>query len=202
MASPTTDIEIMSTAAVLLGKKAFTTIDDADEFAVSCQKFFDLLVESELAQNHWKFCKKQVQLSQVAGFDPDFAAWNAAYDLPADFLALVRLYPRIPYQIFGKRVYCSTQGTLKLEYSSSIPVSYWSAPFKEYMVYALASKLAPAVALDAALMQAFVSERNIVRSTAMYIDAQNSPNTPIQSNPWIAVRTGGFGSGSGSGWNY
>ena len=52
---PTTDIEIMSDAVVLLGRKAFTTIEDSNEFAVSVQKFYDLLVSSELAKNTWKF---------------------------------------------------------------------------------------------------------------------------------------------------
>ena len=190
MSSPTTDIEIMSTAVVLLGKKAFTTIDDADEFAVGVQKFYDLLVESELAQNAWKFCKGHVQLSQVAGFDPDFAEFNTAYDLPADFLSLVRLYPNINYQIFERRIYTSGTGVLKLEYNRDVPVTRWSAPFKEYMVYALAAKLAPAVTENPQIAQQMKSERDLVRTTALYIDAQNSPNQPIQRNPWIAVRTG------------
>lgn len=204
MAGPTTDIEIMSNAAVLLGKNSFTTIDDADEFAVSCQKFFDLLVESELAQNAWKFCKKEVQLSQVAGFDPDFAGFNTAYDLPADFLSLCRLFPNIQFQIFERRIYTyGTVGELKLEYNYNVPVTRWSAPFKEYMVYALASKLAPAVAQNANLMAAMISERNRILTTAMYIDAQNSNNHPIQQNPFITVRNGGlgwYGGGTSGGW--
>ena len=191
MAAPTTDIEIMSNAVVLLGKKAFTTIDDADEFAVSAQKFYDMIVESELAQNSWKFAKKAVQLSQVAGFDPDFAEYTTAYDLPADFLSLVRMYPNIQYQIFGRRIYCSSQGILKLEYNYNAPVTRWSAPFKEYMVYCLASKMAPAVTENPNLIAQIISERNALRSSAMYIDAQNSPNRPIARNPWIACRTGG-----------
>ena len=193
MAAPTTDIEIMSTAVVLLGKKSFTSIDDADEFAVGVQKFYDLLVDSELAQNAWKFAKKQVQLSLVAGFDPDFAQFNSAYDLPADFLSLVRLYPNLNYQIFERRIYTAGSGTLHIEYNHNVPVSRWSAPFKEYMVYALAAKLAPSVTENPKISQDMRTERDLIRTTAMYIDAQNSPNQPIQRNPWIAVRTGSRG---------
>lgn len=205
MSAPTTDIEIMSTAVILLGKNAFTTIDDADEFAVSVQKFYDLLVESELAKNSWKFAKKVVDLSQVAAFDPDYAWYNTAYDLPADFLSLVRVYPDIPYQIFGKRLYCTTTGRLQLEYNHNVPVTFWSAPFKEYMVYALAAKLSPSVTENINLTQMMVLERNTAKSIAMYVDSQNSPSVPIQSDPWRAVRlNGGFGrfgnSGGTNGW--
>ena len=202
MSGPTTDIEIMSDAVVLLGKNPFTSIDDASEFAVSVQKFYDLLVPSELAKNSWKFAKKVVTLSLVAGFDPDYAWYSSAYDLPADFLSLVRVYPNIPYQIFGRRIYCSSTGELQLEYNWQVPVTYWSAPFKEFMVYALAAKLAPSVTENANLTQMMIMERNATKAIAMYVDSQNSPSVPIQSAPWRECRlTGAFGrfGGSGSG---
>ena len=194
MSGPTTPIEIMSNAAVLLGKAPFTTIEDANEFAVSMQMFYDLLVPSELAKNIWKFSMKIVQLSQVAGFDPDFAYYNVAYDLPADFLAMVRVYPDVPFQIFGRRIYCSSQGKLQIQYTYDVPVTYWSNPFKEYMVYCLAAKLAPSVCENAQLTQVMMLERDRARANAMYTDSQNSPTVPIQSNPWREIRyNGGVG---------
>jgi hypothetical protein len=200
---PTTDIEIMSDAIVLLGKRSIQTIDDADEFAVSVQKFYDLLVSSELAKNMWKFATKIVDLSQVAGFDPDFSWYNTAYDLPADFLSLVRIYPDIPYQIFGRRIYCGSTGRLQLVYNWNAPVTYWSNPFKEYMVYALAAKLSPSVTENVGLTQMMIMERNSAKAIAMYVDSQNSPSVPIQSVPWTSVRlTGAFPWGSaGSSFN-
>jgi len=199
MSGPTTSIEIMSNAVVLLGRKSFTTIDDASEFAVSVQMFYNLLVPSELAKNIWKFSMKIVQLSQVAAFDPDFAYYNVAYDLPADFLAMVRVYPDVPFQIFGRRLYCSSHGKLQIQYTYDVPVTYWSAPFKEYMVYCLASKLAPSVSENAQLTQIMMIERDRARSIAMFVDSQNSPSFPIQSNPWRDVRFNGSVYG-GHGW--
>lgn len=194
MSGPTTDIEIMSNAAVLLGRASFTTIVDSNEFAVSLQMFYNMLVASELAKNIWKFSMKIVQVSQVAAFDPDFAYYNTAYDLPADFLAMVRVYPDIPYQIFGRRMYCTTQGKLQIQYTHEVPVTYWSAPFKEYMVYALASKLAPSVCENVQMTQIMMVERDKAKAIAMFVDSQNSPSVPIQSNPWREVRyNGGVG---------
>lgn len=191
---PTTDIEIMSNAAVILGKSAFTTIEDADEFAVSLQKFYDMLVPSELSKVHWKFSKKQQELSLVSGFDPDFAQFTSAYDLPADFLSAVRVYPSVHYQIFGKRIYTSTTGKLQMEYNYQVPVTYWSNPFKEYMVFALASAAAMSVTENPSLVQMVQNERHRARAEAMWVDAQNSPNVPFQSQPWIECRQ--FGASS------
>jgi hypothetical protein len=203
--APTTDIEIMSDAVVLLGGKSLQTIDDANEFAVSLQKFYDLLVSSELAKNMWKFATKIEDLSQVAGFNPDFYWYNVAYDIPADFLSLVRIYPDIPYQIFGRRIYCGSTGRLQMVYNWNAPVSYWSDPFKEYMVYALAAKLAPSVAQNAQLTQIMMMERDRAHAIAMYVDSQNSPSVPIQSVPWIETRMNGIwpwgtGGGTFNGW--
>lgn len=200
MSGPTTDIEIMSLAAVLVGKNAFTTIDDADEFAVSVQQFYDMLVDSELGSNAWKFAKKQVQLSEVAGFDPDFAEYSHAYDLPADFLFLCRLYPNVNFEIFENRIYTSATGTLKIEYNANVPVTRWSPTFKKYIIYSLASCLAPANTEDPKLTQMMMQEREMARANCMWVDAQNSPNRAIQHNPWIDVRTGSINRHRGGGY--
>lgn len=187
MAGPTTDIEIMSNAAVLLGKSAFATIEDSDEFAVSIQKFYDMLVPSELSKNHWKFSKRYIQLSRSSS-DPDFAEWTSAYDLPSDFLSAMRVYPNVNYQIFGNQIYTSTTGKLELEYNYQVPVTFWSPAFKEFMVYSLASKLASSVSENVQLMSIMAQERDRAKSEAMWIDAQNSPNKSIRSRPWIEAR--------------
>lgn len=195
MAGPTTDIEIMNIAALLLGKNPFTTVDPKDKFAVSMQTFFDLLKESELGKIAWKFAKKQIQLSQIAGFDPDFAQWNAAYALPSDFLLLVRLYPSIPFQIFENRIYANQTGKLKIEYNHEVPVTSWPAPFKEFMANQLAANVGAASAENENLVARLEGKASQLRSIAMFVDGQNSPNVAFQSNPWIEVRFNGGGRG-------
>ena len=202
MAAPTTKIEIMSNASVVLGQEPFTTIDDKNKFAVSAQKMYDMIVDSELSKTHWKFCKQQKQLSLVAGFNPDFAEFSSAYDLPADFLSMVRIYPMVHYQIFERRILTSTKSTLKIEYNANVPVSYWWAPFKEYIVYALANAMAPGVTENQNLVKLIQEERQRTLSTAMFVDAQNAPNRSIQHNPWIEVRGRGRSGWGGGGYGY
>lgn len=189
---PTTDIEIMSNAAVLLGKSPFATIQDSDEFAVSLQKFYDMLVPSELSKSHWKFAKKYIQLALTSS-EVDFAQWDSAYQLPADYLMAVRVYPDVLYEIFGDKLYTTTTGELKMEYNYNVPVTRWSNPFKEYMVYSLAANMAMSVAENLRLSQMLEQKRHQARSEAMWVDSQSAPTIAIQSKPWIEARS--FASG-------
>ena len=189
---PTTEIEIQSNAALLLGKSPFTTIDNADKFAVSVQKLYDMLVPAELGSNAWKFAKKQVQLSQIAGFDPDFAEYEASYALPGDMLNIVRLYPMVWYQIFENRLYTGTTGELKMEYTYNAPVVSWNPAFKAYMTATIAYQMCLSVTENPQLMQMLGGLVKQYRAQAMYLDGQNSPNRGIASSPWIAVRGGRY----------
>jgi len=194
---PTTEIEIQSNAALILGKKPFTSISDSDQFALSVQKMYAMLVPGELGSNNWKFAKKQVQLSQVAGFDPDFAEWSTAYDLPTDLLCVSRLFPNVRFQIFENRIYTSSAGELKLEYAYDAPVTSWSAAFKIFITYRIAADMALSVAENPQLAQILEGKTQRARATAMFIDGQNSPGVGIQSNPWLEVRGSRY---NNSGW--
>lgn len=185
---PTTPIEIQSNAALLLGKKPFTTIDDADAFALSIQKLYDMVVPAELGSGAWKFAKRQTQLSLINGFDPDFAEFSSGYDLPGDALNVVRIYPNVHYQIFENRIYTNTTSTLHMEYTYSVPVTRWNAPFKAYITAKIASLSAASVAENANLMQALKMEAKEYMVKAMFLDGQNSPNRNLIDEPWIRVR--------------
>jgi len=188
MAGATTDIEIQSAAAILLGKKPFATIDAADEFAVSLQTFYDQMVPAILSSPEWNFSTKYVQLSESATEDPDFAEWETAYALPGDFLAFKRLYPEVPHQRFNDYIYTSTSGELKLEYVYSTPVTKWTDPFKQYITYALAAALSASNAESGQLARYFEEKANYWKIQAMWLDAQGSTSRGIQRRPWVDAR--------------
>ena len=187
MAGPQTSIEIMSNAAVILGQAPFTTISDSDKFAKSIQAIYSMMVPSILTESHWKFARKIQQLN-LSVDEVDFAEWSNAYNLPSDLLSVYRLYPNVNYEVVGNQIYTGTSGKLKLEYIYEVPVSKWSEPFKEYFVYALAAKLAMSVAEDRSMAQYLEQLAAQKKSSAMWVDAQNSPSKGIKSKPWVNVR--------------
>jgi hypothetical protein len=196
---PTTEIEIISNAATLCGKAPFSTLDDGGTFALSAKKMFDMITPFLLAAPHWRFNVITRQLQLIANFDPDIANWQFAWQIPADFLSLIRVDPLQAFQIYGDQIYTLGQSPMKLEYRTQLPVSKWPVYFRHYAAFELAILLAFSVAESEKLEQKLKEERVEVRALAMYVDAQNHPSDPIQDNPWITVRAG-MGGYTGIGW--
>lgn len=193
---PTTDIEIMSNAATLCGKAPFSTLDDGGEFADSIQALYNQIVPDLLSAPHWRFNVKAIQLNLIANFDPGFDNWQYAWQLPADFLSLIKLSPMQNFQIFENLIYTLGNSPIILQYRTQRPVGEWPAYFRRMVVYELAVELGFSVAQNAKLAAGLQQklERD-VRPMALYIDAQNHPSDPIQDRPWVAVRAGGYWGG-------
>lgn len=185
---PATDIEVMSLAAQLLGKNPFTTVDQGGEFALAVQSLYNALVPSELANNNWRFNTFIWSLNLINNFDPQFAQWHYAYQLPPDYLALVQIFPPVQFQIFQNYIFTGFGGQLKIEYRSQVPVSYWPKYFSLYMAVQLAWYLAPSVAVNANLEKLLGQRLIETRSKAMFSDAQSHPNIGIVSKDWIQAR--------------
>lgn len=189
MAGPTTSIEIMSNASILLGNKEVTDLSSAGEFGVALQSSYDLLLDAEIASNRWRFAAKTQELSLIGALSPDFAQWDYEYQLPADYLSMQRVFPTVNYEIFGDRLYTGGNGSISAEYfSSSPPVTLWSAPFKSYFTYLLANHLAISVTENASVIDRI--ERGMSRwaSLALHSSSTSRPNRPMASQPYITAR--------------
>lgn len=189
---PTTEIEIISNACTLCGKAPFSTIDDGGDFALAAQYLYNMMVPELLAQPHWRFNIIVAQLQLIANFDPNFDYWQFAWQLPADYLSLVKLWPVVDFNIFQDQIWTLSDSPLQLAYRSQFPVSKWPSYFRTYAVYELAVGLAFSVAESANLEQKLSAKLVEKRSMALFNDAQNHPNEPISFNPWLSVRGGWY----------
>lgn len=196
---PTTDIEIISNAATLCGKKPFSTIDDGGDFGLAAKTLFDQTMPALLSAPHWRFNVLVAQLQLIANFTPNISNWQFSWQLPADFLSLIRVDPNQPFQIYGDQIYTIGQSPMRLEYRTQLPVSKWPVYFRDYAVYELGIRLAYSVAESEKLAARLKQDLIEVRAMALFIDAQNHPSDPIQSAPWIAAR-GSYMSGGAGGY--
>jgi hypothetical protein len=189
---PTTTIEIISNAATLCGKAPFSTLDDGGDFALAGIKMFEEMAPELLSHPHWRFNVKTAQLQQIANFDPNFDFWQYAWQLPADYLSLVSLWPNVDFQIYGDRIYTLSGSAQQLSYRTQLPVSKWPSYFRAYATYELAIRLAFSVAESAGLETRLTASLVEKRAMALYVDAQNHPSPPIINNPWLSVRGGWY----------
>lgn len=187
---PTTDIEIISDAATLVGKAPFSTIDDGGDFALAGKQLFNLLIPKVMSEPYWRFNLKVQQLQLIANFDPDYDTWQYAWQLPADFLSLESIYPRQAFNIFGDQIWTRGNSPTRLLYRSQLPISKTPVYLRDYLVQQLAIKMAYSVAESAQLAQNLKQDLPTIRAEAMFIDAQNHPNVGIESNYWVTARGG------------
>lgn len=192
ISGPTTEIEIISNALILNGKSKISSAQAGGRDYTNAKALFDQLASNAMSHPSWRFNVKIVQLQLLANYDPDFAGFNYAWQLPADFLSLKRLDPNIPFQIYEDRIFTTGSSPIKLAYNTQKPVSKWPVYFRNFMVYELAYALAKGISEDAKLTADLKADRHSYRSQGRFIDSQNHPNVAIQSTPWISIRGTGY----------
>lgn len=174
----------------ILNKKSVNSLDDSGEFSDALNRGINLLYPSELAKNSWRFCVRVQQLSVLVD-DPPLDEWKYQMQLPADYLALVRLHPHVDFQIYGKRIYANNND-LKLEYRYLLDYDQLPDYFVHYFALKLANWYASAVANDASLAEEIMKMMREARAEALFADGQSHPSRPIQSSPMISVRGSGY----------
>lgn len=185
---PTTEIEIVSLAFVLNGKSPIQSYDEAGKAGAAAKALFDATASTILAYPHFRFNVRTIYLQLIANTNINFDQWQYAYQLPADFLSLVRLWPNIPYQIYGQQIWSMSNSTLQMEYRFQVPVSHWSAPMRFYAAYEVASQMALSISESDQLFKELSGQLAEKRAMALFTDSQNHPQRNANNSSWIAVR--------------
>ena len=185
-----TKIKIISLALVNCGKGPINTIAGAGEFAQAAEDVFDLLYPSLITSGQWRFSVKTQELSRNV-VDPDIN-WAYSWELPADYLAMIRLDPHVNYNIFGTNVYTNTLATnLYAVYFYQPEIEILPPYFVRYFTYQLAADLAWSIARDKALAKVYEEKAQQAFMQGQVIDAKSHPNIAIASAPYVEVRNTG-----------
>lgn len=185
-----TKIEICSNALLLAYGQGATDLTSSDASATA-SSFFDLLTEESVGTNDWRFCVKLQPLSRNV-VAPLIDEWEYAYELPSDYISLVRIYPQsYDFQVYGGGFLYSNLTEITAEYRYSPLVSQYPAYFVTYITYSLASQLALMLAQSSRRFQILESKMKEYKMSGMAIDAQSHPTHGVVSSPIIAVRGGG-----------
>jgi hypothetical protein len=189
LTQPTTEIEIISRAATLLGKQSFSSLDSGGSFALDGDALLGTLVTGELASNRWRFALAYKEMGTLTALTPSFDNWSYYWEMPSDLLMLLYIDPFVKYAVFGNRVLTTSNSTtLTAVYSKSVPVSQWPSTFSMYIIYQLASMLAISVTNSDRMLARINADRDLWHSRALFADGQNSTSNTIRSNPYIDIR--------------
>lgn len=191
---------MLSAAMVLAGEKPMNSLTDQRYGAQVGAALFDMVYESEVASNRWRFACKKAQLSQINSLPPN--EWQFCYQLPPDMLIPLGFYgigPDRTYEIYGDVMYTnvlSNPGPIGVSTPPILTFDYMFKPdpatvpsyFSLLVTLALAKHMIkPITDSDSAQTKA-EQAYNLQRSRAQFIDAQGRPNRPLQHQPFTQVR--------------
>lgn len=161
---------------------------------------FDMVYETELQSNRWRFACKKAQLSQVNNIPPN--EFQYVFALPSDLLLPIGFWgvgPDRSYEIYGNLLYTNIKSNpgpvnntvtpvLTLDYMYKPDPSTVPSYFSLLVTYALARDMLKPITENDTAAQAMGVKYERQRNKAMFIDAQGRPNRPLQNNPFVQVR--------------
>ncbi len=193
-----TKVQIISNAVTLLGNKPILSLNGQGDMVDAAEQAFDFLLPSKLSEGFWRFATTYAQLSQIVIVIPQQMNWLYAYQLPGDYLKLVRLHPQnYDFEIFqGNTLYSNIASTQYIEYIREVEITALPQYFTHYFVYELALYLCLSTANSAQYYSVLKPERDYTMGVAMANDAQNRPqselaSSPIISNRWVSTWANG-----------
>lgn len=195
-----TKLSMLSAALVLAGEKPMNSLTDPRYGAAVGAALFDMVYQSEVQSNRWRFACKKAQLAQVNNIPPN--EFTYVFQLPTDCLTPIGFFgvgPDRSYEIYGNLLYTNIKSNPGPVNNNSTPIltfDYMFLPdpstipayFALLVTYALARDVISPITENDTKAQAMGVKYERQRNRAMFIDAQGRPNRPLQNNPFVSVR--------------
>lgn len=199
MGVPYNETQVIQTALNILGYPLIQSIDAGGPAAAAMQNIFDVLLAADLSSPNWRFATKTVQLSQIAGLNPGFKWYTAAYQIPPDCIAIWQVYPDVPYEVFGEQIWTSGatfpppsgNQQLFMQYRTVKPLSFLPPAYIQYFCYLLAVTVAPGVTDDPKIIAQLNADMAKWRAQAMVVNTQGRPNGGLTNSRWVQSRVSG-----------
>jgi len=188
-----TKLQIVKQALQLIGKRPISSQADGGELADTAFEWFDTLLQASVGQYDWRFATKVVQLSKLAG-TPIITRFTLIYATPADLESLrnvtdVSGTPTLEFQIFEGTQIFAIQDPLFAEYRFVPDSSKLPGYFVNYFSHELGAVLANTSGYSETVSELLQNRARSLLSLALAADAQQHPNIPIISSPFIENRS-------------
>lgn len=183
--------QIIQSALVLLGFPIIQSIQAGGEAAAAMDNLYSPLMAADLSSPNWRFASKVEQLSQVAGVNPGFMYFNTAYQIPPDCLAIWQVYPDVPYEVFGERIWTVGNQTLQIAYRALGSEAKMPPAYIFYFIHLLAVTAGIGIAKELTVLAEIEKGMNKWRSQAMIVNTQGRPNQGLTNSTWVSSRASG-----------
>lgn len=182
---------IVSSALNLLGFPVIQSIQAGGPAAQAMDNLYDNLLAADLSSPNWRFANKTAQLSIVAGVDPNYSWYTTEYAIPPDCLAVWAIFPSVPYEVFGQRIWTTGQQELMMSYRALVPESMLPPAYIFYFTYLLAITAGVTITKDLNILGELNAQMTKWRSQAMIVNTQGRPNQGLTNSSWVNSRAAG-----------
>lgn len=186
-----TPIKVCSRALLLIGAEGINSFQDGTAESDVADAMYEDVARTSLTNTRWRFATKQALLNRLQAV-PE-GRWDAAYQLPGDFLMLnsvtVGDYP-IRYDVYNNRVFCNESDTSELiaDYIFRANESDWPAYFTLAVEYAMAAVFATSIARDGAMTQMMEQKAQFHMMQARRLDSQQQTTRRLYTSRFLTQR--------------
>lgn len=188
---PYNETQVIQTALILLGYPKIQSISAGGDSAAALQNLYGPLLAADLSSPNWRFASKVATLAKVAAVNPNFMYYTSEYQIPTDCLAIWQIWPDIPYEVFGERIWTFGDQKLQMQYRAIVPPSMLPPAYIMYFCYLLAVTAAPGITDDPAIIAELNAQMTKWRAQAMIVNTQGRPNQALTNSPWVNSRPSG-----------
>lgn len=180
-----TKIGIISNALILLGEKPLNALNDNRYGATVGANLFEMIYENELQSNRWRFAMAKVALSKLTNVPLN--EWQFAYQLPAEMLLPIGVFPICDYEIYAEHLYTDA-ASVALDMMFKPAVGDIPAYFATLLTYRLARDMAKPITESGTTGDRWGRDYVEQRNVALFADAQGRPSKPVYRSPFTDVR--------------
>src|SRR6056300_878927 len=189
-----TKVDIASRALVLVGANPISSFTDNSTEALITNTIYEEVVESTLAESHWRFAMGQKELSLLA--DAPTSRYEYAYQMPTDpavitIMTVTNNDNPIPYARYEDKIYLNGYGSeskVYMDYVFRQDESLFPTYFRLALIYKLASAYGGALGRDADIINSYETkaERQLIK--ARNIASQETTSKKLNTTRFIAER--------------
>lgn len=189
--------EIANRAITKLGGERILSLADTSREATTLNSMFDAVMDAELRRHRWKFAIRRSSLSALVD-GPEWG-YEYAYQLPADFLALVQvndfyvrgLKQKTPWTVEGAQILTDFGAPLKVRYVARVSNLGTLDPlFVEVLACKLAMESCETLTQSPQKRQMAMEEYQFAVSEAVRQDAIENPPDELPWGSWMDSREG------------
>ena len=180
-----TDISMCSNALLLIGHGTISSFTEGGAGAEVASNLYDSTYENLLTLHRWRFAMAKAQLARLTS--TPLNEWSYAFQLPSNYLVVIKTNPNIDYEIYEDKLYANVQ-EVAIDYLFKVNETRLPPYFIKLVEFHLAAQFAIPVTDNSTKAEEYRKMYEDQLRRAKFIDSQARPNDAVVDSPFVEVR--------------